>query len=150
MIFTSKLSVKAALSEVCSKGKKVVMEFQKPMKKLSIADPFLIWKLFDAQIKPILTYTVEVWGLGDTKQIETVHTFAIKRFMNVLQHSSNKMIYGETGRYPLFITTYVKCITYWIKLTRSPGTRICNKLLKCFCCNMKHASRTGYLVLKMC
>ncbi|WP_419602185.1 hypothetical protein, partial [Thiolapillus sp.] len=59
------------------------------------------------------------------KQIEKVHTFAIKRFLNVPQHSSNKMIYGETGRYPLFITTYVKCIRYWIKLTRSPGTRIC-------------------------
>ena len=37
------------------------------------------------------------------------------------------MIYDETGRYPLFITTYVKCITYWIKLTRSAGTKICRQ-----------------------
>ena len=116
----------------------------------STADPYLFWKLFDAQIKPILTYAAEVWGFGDVKQIEKVYTFAIKRFLNVPLHSSNKMIYGETGRYPLFITTYVKCIKYWIKLTRSPGQESVDKLMKCFCCNMKQASRTGYQVLKMC
>ena len=60
MIFTTKLSVKAALSEVCSKGKKGAMEIQKSMRRLSTADPFLFWKLFDAQIKPILTYAAEV------------------------------------------------------------------------------------------
>ena len=127
MIFTTKLSVNAALSDVCKKGKKGVMEIQKSMRRLSTIDPCLFWKLFDAQITPILTYAAEVWGLHDTKQIEKVHTFAIKRFLNVPLHCSNKMIYGETGRYPLFITTYVKCIKFWLKLTRLPMTRICRQ-----------------------
>ena len=125
MVFTTKLSVSAALSDVCKKGKTGVMEMQKSMRRLSTIDPCLFWKLFHAQITPILTYAAEVWGLHDTKQIEKVHTFAIKRFLNVPLHCSNKMIYGETGRYPLFITTYVTCVKYWIKLTRLPMTRIC-------------------------
>ena len=29
--------------------------------------------------------------------------------------------------YPLFITTYVKCIKYWLKLIRLPVTRICRQ-----------------------
>ena len=37
------------------------------------------------------------------------------------------MIYRETDRFSLFITTYVKCIKYWIKLTRLPMTRICRQ-----------------------
>ena len=127
MIFTTKLSVSAALSDVCKKGKKGEMEIQKSMRRLSTIDPCLFWKLFDAQITPILTYAAEVWGLHGTKQIEKVHTFAIKRFLNVPLHCSNKMIYGETGRYPLFITTYVKCIKFWLKLTRLPMTRICRQ-----------------------
>ena len=35
MIFTTKLSVSAALSDVCKKGKKGVMEIQKSMTRLS-------------------------------------------------------------------------------------------------------------------
>ena len=72
------------------------------------------------------TYAAEVWGLEDA-QIEKIRTFEIKRFLNVPLHSSNKMIYGETGRYPLFIRTYLKCIKYWLKLTRLPVTRICRQ-----------------------
>ena len=77
------------------KERRGVMEIQKSMRRLSTIDPCLFWKLFDAQITPILTYAAEVWGLHDTKQIEKVHTFAIKRFLNVPLHCSNKMIYGE-------------------------------------------------------
>ena len=35
MIFTTKLSVSAALSDVCKKGKKGVMEIQKSIRSLS-------------------------------------------------------------------------------------------------------------------
>ena len=103
------------------------MEIQKSMRRLRIIDPCSFWKLFEAQFAPLLMYAAEVWGLHDTKQTEKVHTFAIKRFLNVPLNCSNKMIYGETGRYPLFITAYVKCIKYWIKLTRLPMTRICRQ-----------------------
>ena len=128
MIFTTKMSVSAALTDVCKKGKKGLMEIQKSVRRLSTTDPCLFWKLFDAQITPILTYAADVCGLHDTKQIEKIHTFAIKRFLNVPLHCSNKMIHGETGRDLLFITTYVKCIKYWLKLTRLPIIRICRQV----------------------
>ena len=80
------------------------------MRKLSTIDPRLFWKLFDTQTEPILTYAAELSGLEDVAQIEKVHTSAIKQFLNVPLQSSNKMIYGETSRYQLFIRTSVKCI----------------------------------------
>eukprot|EP00745_Piridium_sociabile_P044574 TRINITY_DN940_c0_g1_i3.p1 TRINITY_DN940_c0_g1~~TRINITY_DN940_c0_g1_i3.p1 ORF type:complete len:131 (+),score=9.64 TRINITY_DN940_c0_g1_i3:234-626(+) len=98
MIFTTKLSVSAALSERNRKGRKGVMDILKSLRKLRTIEPSLFWKLFNAQIEPILTYGAEVWGLENVSQIEKVHTFAVKRFLGVPLHSSNKMIYGETGR----------------------------------------------------
>ena len=55
MMFTTKLSLNAVLSEGCRKGKRGVMEIQKSMRKLSTIDPCLFWKLFDAQTETILT-----------------------------------------------------------------------------------------------
>jgi hypothetical protein len=96
------------------------------MKRLGSIDPTLFWKLFDTQIEPILSYASEVWGLDSkaTNQIEKIHTFSIKRFLNLPLHSSNKMLYGETGRYPLYIRTAIKCVKYWLRITKLPKTRI--------------------------
>ena len=58
----------------------------------------------------MLIYAAEVWGLGNIDRIEKVQTFAMKRFLSVPLHASNKLLCGETGRYPLFIRTAVKCI----------------------------------------
>ena len=82
------------------KGKKGVMEIQKSVRRLSSSDPTVCWKFFDTQIKPILTYAAVIWGFEDVGQIEKVQTFAMKRFLGVPLHSSNKLLYGETGRLP--------------------------------------------------
>ena len=40
--------------------------------------------VFDTQIKPILLYGAEIWGMsGNTTAIENVHLLALKRFLNV-------------------------------------------------------------------
>ena len=41
MMFTTKLTLNAVLSEGCGKGKKGVMEIQKSLRKLSTIDPCL-------------------------------------------------------------------------------------------------------------
>ena len=46
--------------------------------------------------------------------------------------SSNKLMYGETGRYPLFIRTAVKCIKYWNRLIRLPLSRLCRQTYEMF------------------
>ena len=45
MIFTTTLSVSAALSDVFRKGKKNVMGIQKSTRRLSTIDPCLLWKI---------------------------------------------------------------------------------------------------------
>ena len=73
----------------------------------------------------MLTYSAEVWGImADHSTIERVHLFAIKRLLNVSTRTPSALVYGETGRYPLYIITYVKCIKYWLNLVRMPENRL--------------------------
>ena len=43
--------------------------------------------------------------------------FACKRFSNVGVQLPNKMIYGDSGRYPMFIASAVRCVRYWLRIT---------------------------------
>ncbi|XP_025113041.1 uncharacterized protein LOC112575401 [Pomacea canaliculata] len=125
--FSTRMSFTAAWNELCMKGKKGVIEILRVLRKLSSNNPSIFWKLFDSQVKPVLTYAAEIWGLYINNPIEKIHTFAIKRFLNVPLHSSNLVVYGETGRYPLYIDTYMKCIKFWLRILKLPITRLCKQ-----------------------
>ena len=85
----------------------------------------VFFKLFDAQIQPMLSYGAEVWGLNcDFKIIERVHLFALKRFLNVSIKTPSDLVYGETGRYPLYVNVYVKSIKYWLKILKMQTERL--------------------------
>ena len=76
----------------------------------------------------MLTYGSEVWGIiADTSIIERVHLFAIKRFLNVSRRTPSAPVYGESGRYPVYIHTYTRCIKYWLNLVRMPDSRLPSK-----------------------
>ena len=95
--------------------------------------PKLFFKLFDCQIQPMLTYGSEVWEImADYSITERVHLFSIKRFLNVSTRSSSALVYGETGRYPLYVNTYTRCIKYWLNLVRMPDNRLPSKSYKMF------------------
>ena len=77
-------------------------------------------KLFDAQIVPTLLYAAEIWCYRNYEQIESVHLFACKKVLHVRNKTPNGVVYGELGRYPLFITATVRFIKYWLKLLMQP------------------------------
>ena len=55
--------------------------------------------------------------------IERVHTFACKRYLNVPLKVPNKFVYGETGRYPLFVNSAVRCVRYWLRIIKLDFSR---------------------------
>eukprot|EP00745_Piridium_sociabile_P027415 TRINITY_DN4419_c0_g1_i2.p2 TRINITY_DN4419_c0_g1~~TRINITY_DN4419_c0_g1_i2.p2 ORF type:complete len:156 (-),score=4.99 TRINITY_DN4419_c0_g1_i2:160-627(-) len=118
------------------------MDILRSLRKLNTIDSCMFWNMFDTQIEPMLTYAAEVWGLLNNKQMEKVHTYAIKRFLGVPIHASNQVLYGDTGRYPLFIRTYVKCIRYWLKLLRLPHSRLCRQAYDMMLGQMEHGRET--------
>ena len=39
----------------------------------------------------------------------------------------NDLAYGETNRYPLFVNSAVRCVRYWLKLTRMEASKLPRK-----------------------
>ena len=74
--------------------------------------------MFDSQIQPILTFGYEIWGLSDNQEcIERVRLSVLKKCLGVSSKSPRHLIYGETGRYSLYVHTYARSIKFWLRLT---------------------------------
>ena len=54
--------------------------------------------------------------MNKSDDIERIHLKFCKRILNVRSNTCTSGVYGELGRYPLFITRYVRIIKYWFKL----------------------------------
>ncbi len=103
-IFSTKLSFDVATNgEHLTRARRGTFEIIKTLRKLGCSSPSLFFKLFDAQIVPSLLYGSELWGIKARESIEKVHIQACKLFLNVPPHTPNDMVYGELGRFPLYI-----------------------------------------------
>eukprot|EP00745_Piridium_sociabile_P018413 TRINITY_DN27645_c0_g1_i3.p1 TRINITY_DN27645_c0_g1~~TRINITY_DN27645_c0_g1_i3.p1 ORF type:complete len:295 (+),score=15.40 TRINITY_DN27645_c0_g1_i3:814-1698(+) len=120
---TTTLSMNLACEEYAGRAKGKILDLMKTMWSLGNLDACVFFQLFDAQIKPMLMYASEIWGIMRNSVIESAHLFACKTLLSINVKSSNYMVYGETGRYPLFIESTISCIKYWLKLNTMPNTR---------------------------
>ena len=57
-----------------------------------------------------MLYGSELWGIKARESIEKVHIQACKLFLNVPPHTPNDMMYGELGRFPLYIQAAARCL----------------------------------------
>lgn len=94
----------------------------------------LLFDIFDTMIAPILLYSSEIWGFDVANCVEKVQTDFCKSVLKVPTHTSNLAVLGETGRYPLYVKYYKRCISYWLTILQMPDTRYpkaCYKMLYC-------------------
>ena len=125
IIFSTRLSFSHALNDMAVRARKGIICIFRLLWSLGEQSPSIFFKIFDAQIQPMLNYGSEIWGLqADLNVIERVHLFALKRFLNVSSKTPNSLVYGETGRHPLFINIYVKCIKFWLRIIELPQERL--------------------------
>lgn len=124
---TTRITFSTALEEMANKARKGVTDIFRTLWRLGDFSATIFLKLFDAQIKPMLLYGSEIWGLNQHKSVENVHTFALKKLLNVSPRTPNDMAYGETGRYPLYICSFTSCIKFWLRLTRMDSSRLPRK-----------------------
>ncbi len=128
--FSTRLSFKLTCDDLVSKAKKAVLSILNKLYKFEDNTIAIFVKIFDAQVQPIAQYGAEVWGLQKNVGTEKVHLFAMKRFLGVGWRTPNDIVYGEFGRFPIYLNSYVKCIRYWLKLTRMEQSRLPFKAYK--------------------
>jgi len=81
--------------------------------------PKILCQLFDAFVGSILNYASEVWGYTKSKELERIHLKFCKRLLKVKLNTCNACVYGELGRYPMYINRYMRIIKYWFNIRRS-------------------------------
>ena len=79
------------------------------MYKLSIK---CLLDLFDKMIKPILLYGCEVWGFSNNDILEKIHLKFCKILLNLKTSTTSYMVYGELGRYPIYIDIEIRTVPY--------------------------------------
>ena len=81
--------------------------------------PKLFCQLFDSFVGSICCYASKIWGFYKSKEIERIHLKFCKRLLNVKISTCNATVYGELGRYPLYVNRYVRIVKYWLKIINS-------------------------------
>ena len=75
-------------------------------------------------MKPILLYGSEIWGHGNLDVIERVQLKFLKHILSLKKSTSNCIVYGETGVFPIYIDIYNRCINYWAKIASQDNNKI--------------------------
>ena len=121
---TTKLSVDIALAEYAGKAKGRIVSIFRALYKLGKIDMGVFFRLFDSQVKPILLYGAEIWGMKTRDIIEKVHLYACKKLLGVSAKTPNSFVYCELDRYPLVVDARVKVLKYWAKLLNMEEDRL--------------------------
>lgn len=122
--FTTMLSLKLGTKHLVEKGRKAAFYLCRTYQRLKEMTKFTFFKIFDSKVQSVLLYSAEIWGLYRLDNIERVQLMVCKRFLGVPTKTPNKMIYGELGRFPLYINSYVRCLKYWFRLLEMDQNRL--------------------------
>ena len=115
---TTKLSTTQAVADFLPKAERKIITTLKALRKINCIDwgVFSI-NIFDAQIQPALLYASEIWGTGRVETIEKFHLFASNRTPSVI-------VYDDGGTYPLFVSSQIRSIKYWLRLLKLNQDRL--------------------------
>jgi hypothetical protein len=96
--------MQAAIQRLAMSGKKAIFALRRKCAELCIFDPALQCQLFDALVKPVLSYGCEVWSNHMAcERLEVVHRAFLKSSLGVNTTTSSYVVLAEFGRFPLEI-----------------------------------------------
>ena len=90
-------------------------------------------ELFDQLVLPILLYGCEIWGYENISHIEVFYRKFCKQLLRLNSSTSNCMIYGELGKYPMMKTVECRMLNFWCRIINSKDyklSKIMYRLLK--------------------
>ena len=130
LLFTSKMPIFSMTEDLSSIGKKVLVSFLNSLYDYGAMPKSVLFKLFDVKVLPMLLYNAGVWGVRQYECIERAQYYLCKRVMNISLNASNYAVFGECGRYPLYIKNPKRSVKYWLKIIHMPDhkyVKICYK-----------------------
>ncbi len=96
--------MKTAVEHLVATGQKAVFVMRQHCADLKINDPAIVCQLFDALVKPILSYDYELWvDEPATKSLEAIHRSFLKSLFGVNDTTPSRIVLAEFDRFPLIL-----------------------------------------------
>lgn len=126
IIFTPSGSWTTAQRDLANRARKATFCIKKFVAKTGIRQPYILFKIFDSCILPILNYGCEIWGFHEARDAEKVYHDFCKFVAGLPTTTPNLAARGEFGRKRLISYRYCRIVKYWCKLL----SENCNPILK--------------------
>lgn len=126
--FHATRGLSCALEHLCNSARRALHALQGRCHELHIRDPALQCMLFDALIRPILSYACEIWvalGLSAMQKLEQVYTRFLRQLLGVPTQTPSKFLYAEFGKLPLEHSWLQQGLRYLSRLQQMDDQRLC-------------------------
>ena len=111
-------------SFIGDKARKAIFGLQKKLKCIKALPTEIRFDIFDTMIRPIITYTSDVWGLNNSglNDLDKLFLQYICCVLCVKATTSNVIVFGECGKFPLSMYCHANVLCYLHRLlTMQPG-----------------------------
>jgi hypothetical protein len=96
--------LKTAIEHLAAAEQRTIFTLRRRCADLKINDPAIVCKLFDALVKPVLSYGYEMWvDEPATMSLEAIHRSFLKSFLGVNDTTPSRIVLAEFGRFPLIL-----------------------------------------------
>ena len=76
----------------------------------------MLYRLFDKLVAPVILYASEIWGFQASLAVERVLLKFCKWLLKVPSCTTNEMVYGELGRFPMLINWKIRILKYLVTI----------------------------------
>ena len=127
---------------LCAQARKASFAMTKRLENASPTPMNLQISLFDTLVKSILTYSSEIWGVRkDARdQIDVFFKQFLKYHMRVKNSTSDIIVYGETGTFPISITILANIFAFYHRLSNMSDHFLVKKVFT----SLRHLSNGGF------
>ena len=131
IVFHSTRGLSCAIDHLTIAARKALFGMYARCHALHIHDPALKCRLFDALVRPVMSYTSEIWtivgGKSAIDSMERLHTGFLKRLLGVPSNTCTNMLYAEFGRLPITHFCLQQSLRYLERLIHLDDSRLCKK-----------------------
>ena len=127
--FHATRGLSCAMEQLCCSARKALFAMYGRCHEMHISCPVLKCTLFDALVRPILSYCCEIWvilgGKGALQCLEQVYIQFLRQLLGVPPRTSSKLVYAEFGKLPLKHSWLQQCLRYFSRLQQMNEHRLC-------------------------
>jgi len=118
-------SLKTVIEHLATAGQRAIFALRRRCADLKINDPTIVCQLFDALVKPILSYGCELWvNEPPTKSLEAIHRSFLKSLLGVNDTTPSRIVLAEFGKFPLILLWRQQALKYKARMSTSLPSRL--------------------------